>query len=394
MIRTLQLALRRFADLPPHTKLGMPSLSPTMTTGIVVKWLKKEGEKVKAGENMFEVETDKATVAFEVQDDVYLAKIIAEAGSSPLPLGAPVAILVDKADRVAAFSDYKEGNAEEVKRQEGGDGGQGGQGARDEVKGEKHFRVSPAAQNLIHVQHIDPAMVPATGPKGLILKEDVVNFVENSAGAKEDRQVKKDVQVAKGEAKAQESKGKTQDKEDKGDVRAPRFSVTTYINLEKPLSLFQESHLRPFLIKAASSSCKAVPESHSKFFPTFTRFYDYIDTQVYIYGSKSAQKYFIQDTQKLSMTEISSFLSSESSGSPNFEISFGTTANEVSNPRTSALLSLSPIHDQVISSNDELKSIKTIKATLNCDHRAVDGAVGANWLKSFKQFVENPVSLI
>ena len=392
MIRSLQLALRRFADLPPYTKLGMPSLSPTMTTGTIVKWLKQEGEKVKAGENMFEVETDKATVAFEVQDDVYLAKIIAQAGSSPLPLGAPVAILVDKADRVAAFSEYKEGSGEEVKRVQDGDKGKdSGLADMEDVKGEKYFKISPAAQNLIQVQHIDPAMIQATGPKGLILKEDVVKFVESSAGVKDG---KEEVRVEKVEVKVQENKEKNYVKEDKGDVRAPRFSVTTYINLEKPLSLFQESHLRPFLIKAASSSCKAVPESHSKFFPSFTRFYDYIDTQVYVYSSNSVQKYFIQDTQTLSTSEISSSLSSESSGSANFEISFGTNANEVSNPRTSSLLSLSPIQEQVISSNNELKSIKTIKATLNCDHRAVDGAVGANWLKSFKQFVENPVSLI
>ena len=389
MIRSLKFALRRFADLPPHTKLGMPSLSPTMTTGTIVKWLKKEGEKVKAGENMFEVETDKATVAFEVQDDVFLAKIIAGAGSPPLPLGAPVAILVDKADRIAAFTDYKEASGEEVKKEQIAD-----PKAKEEEKVEKFYKMSPAAQNMIHAQHLDPGTIEATGPKGLILKEDVLNFLEKSHGTKDSKQNTVEKKVEKLEVKSQETKERTLAKDVKGEVRAPRFSVTTYINLEKPISLFQESQLRPFLIKAASASCKVVPESNSKFFKDFTRFYDYVDTQVYVYGSKSVQKYFLQDTQKLSMTEISSSLSSESSGSANFEISFGTNASEVSNPRTSSLLSLSPVQDQVISSNNELKSVKVIKATLNCDHRAVDGAVGANWLKSFKQFVENPVSLI
>ena len=388
MIRSLKFALRRFADLPPHTKLGMPSLSPTMTTGTIVKWLKKEGEKVKAGENMFEVETDKATVAFEVQDDVFLAKIIAGAGSAPLPLGAPVAILVDKADRIAAFTDYKEVSSEEVKKEKVADSK-----PKEEEKVEKIYKMSPAAQNMIHAQHLDPGTIEATGPKGLILKEDVLKFLE-SGRSKESKPNTVEKKVEKVEVKAQDTKEKSPAKDAKGEVRAPRFSVTTYINLDKPLSLFQEAQLRPFLIKAASASCKAVPESNSKFFPDFTRFYDYIDTQVYVYGSKSVQKYFLQDTQKLSMTEISSSLSSESSGAANFEISFGTHANEVSNPRTSSLLSLSPVQDQVISLNNELKSVKVIKATLNCDHRAVDGAVGATWLKSFKQFVENPVSLI
>ena len=83
MLRLLAKAFRGFGDLPPYTTLGMPSLSPAMTTGIIRKWLKMEGDKVKAGEIMFEVETDKATLGFEVQDEVFIAKILANEGSLP-----------------------------------------------------------------------------------------------------------------------------------------------------------------------------------------------------------------------------------------------------------------------------------------------------------------------
>jgi pyruvate dehydrogenase E2 component (dihydrolipoamide acetyltransferase) len=388
MLKTLQLVLRRFADLPPHTKLGMPSLSPTMTTGTIVKWLKKEGEKVKAGENMFEVETDKATVAFEVQDDVFLAKILAKEGSPPLPLGAPVAILVDKSDRVQAFQSYKEDEQVAEKKEK--------QVEEKKATGnEISFKMSPSAQRLIHSQKIDPSKIQPTGPKGHILKEDVINFVQNK-GSDKNRESEKnrDMVQQKTVDMVQEGKNKTQDLDNRTEVRAPRFSVTTFINLEKPLSLFPESDLKSFLIKAASNSCKQIPEANSKFFPTFTRFYDYVDTQVYVYGSKSVQKYFLQDTERRSISEISNVLKAESSGPANFEISFGNEAYEVANPRTSSLLSLGHVQSQVVSAGDSLKSVRVIKATLNCDHRAVDGAVGANWLKSFKQFVENPVSLI
>lgn len=381
MFRALNLVLRKFADLPPHTKLGMPSLSPTMTTGTIVKWLKKEGEKVKAGESMFEVETDKATVAFEVQDDVFLAKIIAQAGSAPLPLGSPVAILVDKADRIAAFNDYKSESAQvsQPPITEKPD--------ESQPKVEHKAKMSPAAHNMIDAQHLDSSKIQPTGPKGLILKEDVLNFIESSKN--EGKQAK----VESSNQKVESAKVIQSTSANSDGTKAPRFSLSVNLNLEAALSIFPTT-ITAFLIKAATSSCQQVPESNSKFFPDFTRFYPYIDTQVRIYSSKSTQTHFLQDCQHLKVSQIAEGLKTPNSGNPNFEVTFGTDAKEVSNPTTATLLSISPIQETVILTDQGLKSHKSVKATLNCDHRAVDGAVGASWLKSFKQFVENPYSLI
>lgn len=376
MFRALNLVFRKFSDLPPHTKLGMPSLSPTMTTGTIVKWLKKEGEKVKAGESMFEVETDKATVAFEVQDDVFLAKILADAGSTPLPLGSPVAILVDKADRISAFTGYKPettlptpANPEKL--------------VETPIKSEIKSKMSPAASNMIHAQHLDAEKIKSTGPKGLILKEDVLNYIESS-------KVKEKVAIP--EKPTNEVK-KPAPSSTKNNNQAPRFSLSTYVNLDFPLTLFPTT-INAFLIKAATASCQEVPEAHSRFFPDFTRFYPYVDTQVSIYSSKVVEKHFFQDCEKLKVSQIAEGLKTQKSGNPNFEVTFGTDAKEVSTPTTSTLLSISPIQEIVKLTEQGLKTQKVVKATLNCDHRAVDGAVGASWLKSFKHFVENPSSLI
>lgn len=101
-----------FSSYPKHTKLGLPALSPTMKTGNIVKWLKKEGDKLVAGDVICEVETDKAVVGFEMQEEGYLAKIIIPEGTKNINLGDLVAIVVDSAKDVAPFKSFKEGGAE------------------------------------------------------------------------------------------------------------------------------------------------------------------------------------------------------------------------------------------------------------------------------------------
>src|SRR3989338_8963072 len=80
----------------------MPALSPTMNTGNIGKWLKKEGDKLAPGDLIVEVETDKSTLEFEFQDDGYLAKILTADGSKSIALGSPIAILVDDASKIAS----------------------------------------------------------------------------------------------------------------------------------------------------------------------------------------------------------------------------------------------------------------------------------------------------
>lgn len=90
----------------------MPALSPTMKEGKIIKWLVKEGDKVQPGDAIAEVETDKATVAFEVQEKGFIAKI--NASDDLIPIGTPVAVLTKKSDQVSQFSTFKfgEGSAQ------------------------------------------------------------------------------------------------------------------------------------------------------------------------------------------------------------------------------------------------------------------------------------------
>lgn len=96
---------RQFATLPPHTFLPMPALSPTMSHGNLAKWHVKEGEEVAPGAVLADIETDKATLAFENQEDGFIAKLLVQEGTTNIAVGTPLAVLVEEASMVAAFRD-------------------------------------------------------------------------------------------------------------------------------------------------------------------------------------------------------------------------------------------------------------------------------------------------
>jgi pyruvate dehydrogenase E2 component (dihydrolipoamide acetyltransferase) len=108
-LRRLALPARRLTRglaLPPHTVVGLPALSPTMTQGNIAKYVANVGDELAVGDRLAEIETDKATVDFEMADDGVLAKILLPEGASDIPVGTPMVVLVDDVAHVAAFADF------------------------------------------------------------------------------------------------------------------------------------------------------------------------------------------------------------------------------------------------------------------------------------------------
>lgn len=98
----LQIGVRHFSssDLPEHTVLGMPALSPTMSQGNIAKWKKKEGDKIEPGDILCEIETDKATLEFECLEEGFLVKILVPEGSKDVPVGQPIAVMVEDEENI------------------------------------------------------------------------------------------------------------------------------------------------------------------------------------------------------------------------------------------------------------------------------------------------------
>jgi pyruvate dehydrogenase E2 component (dihydrolipoamide acetyltransferase) len=98
--------VRYFSSLPAHQKLEMPNLSPTMEKGNIAKWMKKEGDSIKPGDILAQIETDKATVDFEMQEEGYIAKLLYPEGAKDVKLGQVVAIIVENKEDVEKFKSY------------------------------------------------------------------------------------------------------------------------------------------------------------------------------------------------------------------------------------------------------------------------------------------------
>lgn len=94
------------SDLPYHLVVGMPALSPTMEAGVIAEWKVAEGDSFIAGDSLAEIETDKATIDFEAQDDGVVAKILVESGAGDIPVNKPIMVTVEDEADVAAFADF------------------------------------------------------------------------------------------------------------------------------------------------------------------------------------------------------------------------------------------------------------------------------------------------
>ena len=178
--------------------VNMPALSPTMESGTVTEWHKAPGDELSAGDVICDVETDKATVAFDVQDDGVLAKIITAAGSGEVTVGGPVAVIVEDADAYEAFvkadaagevvldvggagggDDGAEAAAEAAAAASpppsaSGDSGSSGSGSLPARSVPDEFLFAPAARHMAQSKGIDASTLEGTGKGGRITKADLV----------------------------------------------------------------------------------------------------------------------------------------------------------------------------------------------------------------------------
>ncbi|XP_029122642.1 dihydrolipoyllysine-residue acetyltransferase component 1 of pyruvate dehydrogenase complex, mitochondrial isoform X2 [Elaeis guineensis] len=161
-----------------HMVLEMPALSPTMNQGNIAKWRKKEGDKIDVGDVLCEIETDKATLEFESLEEGFLAKILTPEGSKDVLVGQPIAITVEDPDEIKNLpADISKGvEAKQDKPT---------QDLTHDVKHEgisekpNFSRISPSARLLIAEYGLEPSSLKASGPRGTLLKGDVLAAIKS-----------------------------------------------------------------------------------------------------------------------------------------------------------------------------------------------------------------------
>ena len=482
------IPLSLYCSDPDHILLTMPALSPTMEKGNLVKWLKQPGDEINPGDSMADVETDKATVAFESVEAGFMAKILVQDGSSDVVVGTPVAVLAENKEDVDKFKDFTGdgtgggGDAEGGKKVEAQDAKvvgektatpkQGGQadagGEKDEQssadldnerKGDSmstssssggssqtgdRIIASPAAKRIAGEKGVSLEGLKGTGPDGRIVSADVTEAMESGSLSKATA-TKAPAAPAAGEKSAAKPAPKAAAAPAGGaaeytdlplsNIRKviaqrllqskttiPHYYLTQEVNVDQLMKLRAELNSRTasegvklsvndFIVKAAALACRKVPAANSSWQDSVIRQFNYVDMSVAVSTDSGLITPIVKDADIKGLAAISSEtkdlakrardnkLKPEEFQGGTFTISnlgmFGTTQfAAIINPPQSCILAIGGATGKVVKVGAEFQEVQVMNVTLSCDHRVVDGAVGAQWLQAFKGYIENPVTML
>ncbi|MSU24487.1 MAG: pyruvate dehydrogenase complex dihydrolipoamide acetyltransferase [Opitutus sp.] len=424
--------------------IDMPKLSDTMTVGTLVKWLKKEGDTVKSGDMLAEVETDKATMELESFFDGTLLKIFFAAGAqvaigdplcaigkpgetvsapvskapapvaaTPTPAPAPAAqVTVDNGKKVAAPAPSPvSSHPSPVHTTEG------------------RVKISPLAKKLAAEKSIDPARLTGSGPGGRIVRADVLAGEKNPAalGARkggedpfplnrkgpiqEERAVP--VSNMRGAIARRLVESKTQ---------LPHFYVEIEIDAAPLLALREQLNtglekegvklsVNDFVLKASAEALRRVPAVNGSWEGSQIRYFAATHVSFAVAIDDGLITPVIRDTHLKNIFQISTEAKSlgkrakEKKLKPD-EFTGGTFCvsnlgmmgipkfSAIINPPNAAILAVGTTVTKPVVKNGQIVIGQTMTLTLSCDHRVVDGAVGAQYLNALKQLLESPALLL
>jgi pyruvate dehydrogenase E2 component (dihydrolipoamide acetyltransferase) len=429
----------------------MPALSPTMTEGNLARWLKKEGDAVKAGQVIAEIETDKATMEVEAVDEGTIGKIIIPAGSQGIKVNTPIAVLLEEGEDAAKLSAAETppsltlptGGREPVSpapssaapkataqpnsllETKGSDGGA-------LQAGKSRIVASPLARRIAEQNKIDLSRLQGSGPNGRIIKIDVEQALK--AGPKPAQAARSAQPAAQGiDARDYADKlGMAYTAMPNSSIRkviarrlteskqlVPHFYLSVDCELDELLVLrkkLNEAHhskisVNDFIIRAVALALKAVPAANASWTDDAILQYTKADVSVAVATSNGLITPIIKQAETKSLLQISTEMKDlatrardgklrpEEFQGGGFSISnlgmFGVREfAAIINPPQSCILAVGVGEQRPVVKNGQLAIATVMSVTLSVDHRAVDGAVGAEFLQAFKPLIEQPFRLI
>lgn len=429
------VAQRGFSSqLPPHQKLEMPNLSPTMEKGNIAKWLKKEGDSIKPGDILAQIETDKATVDFEMQEEGYIAKLLFPEGAKDVKLGEVVAIVVESKEEVEKFKDYKPTAAAAQAAPKAAAPAAPAQAAPKQEapkvaattapQGGRVF-VSPLAKKTAEAGGLDLSGVQGSGPQNRIIKADVDAALEKAKSAPAPQIILPSFTGdASGFVDIQNSNIRKviADRLSYSKQNIPHYYVTVAVQVDALMKLRARLNavaktkisVNDMVVKAASLACVRVPETNSSWLGEAIRRYRNVNMCVAVQTDFGLMAPVITNTHLKGLEDIAAEVKDiaararENKLKPD-ELSGGTFTisnlgmfgvhnfSAIVNPPQACILAVSAAEKRVLvdeqapkDSASPYKVGHVMNVTLSSDHRVVDGAVAAQWGQEFKKFIETP----
>ena len=428
-------ANEQIIDAPAGVEvITMPRLSDTMTEGTVASWLKKVGDKVEEGDILAEIETDKATMEFESFHSGTLLYIGVEEGGSA-SVDAILAMIGEKGTDVTAYAENLK-NAEAAPKQT--ETIKTAEPAKKETSSapvQKSSPVaeaaavkvnnsggrviaSPLAKKLAAEKNINLSHIQGTGEGGRIIKRDIENYTPGTAGASSmpfvpagqesfeeipNSQMRKVIARRLGESK----------------FTAPHYYLNVEFDMDNAIAFRTQYNSIPdtkisfndIVVKATALALKQHPQVNSQWFDDRIKKNLHVHVGVAVAVEDGLLVPVLKFADEQSLTQIGSQvkdfagrarnkkLTPEEMDGSTFTISnlgmFGITDfTSIINQPNSAILSVGAIVQKPVVKNGQIVVGNTMKLTLACDHRTVDGATGAMFLQTLKEYIENPVTML
>ncbi|XP_012258795.1 dihydrolipoyllysine-residue acetyltransferase component of pyruvate dehydrogenase complex, mitochondrial isoform X2 [Athalia rosae] len=441
--------VRLYADYPDHIAVTLPALSPTMETGSIVSWHKKEGDKLNEGDLLAEIETDKATMGFETPEEGYLAKIVVPAGSKNVPIGQLVCVIVSDEGSVAAFKNFKD------------DGGAGAPAATAAspvapaaaipasatppsvapspapvsaassipaaASGDRIY-ASPLARRLASEKGLNLQGLKGTGLYASVTSKDLAGASATSTASSPST-----VSSASMDSSASGTytdipvsniRGVIAKRLLESKQNIPHYYLTVDVKMDAALQMREQFNkmlekekvklsVNDIIIKAIAMASKKVPDGNTAWLGDVIRQYHNVDVSVAVSTDNGliTPIVFAADTKGIVQIskEVKALAAKARDGKLQpHEFQGGTitvsnlgmfgikTFSAIINPPQSIILAVGTTESRLIPAQNEkgFESVNFMSVTASCDHRTVDGAVGAQWLVAFKNLLENPTTML
>ena len=417
--------------------IEMPKLSDTMVEGVIAAWHKKVGEEVESGELLAEIETDKATMELESFYDGTLLYIKVDKGGS-VPVGDLLAVIGEQDEDVDAIvKEYEASHApaeEETKAEEPAKvaapaASSNGAAATPTpapvavaapvTTTDGRVKASPLAKAMAEEKGIDLATVQGSGPEGRIIKRDIENYqppvAVPAAGA---APLPVGVERYQDESLSQMRKTIAR-RLSESKFSAPHFYLTMEIDMMQTYQTRKQINetgdvkisFNDIVIKAVAMALRKHPKVNSSFMGDYIRYNEHIHIGMAVAVDQGLVVPVIRFADSLSFSQISGearrlagLARDRKMQLPEMQGNTFTVSNlgmfgieeftAVINPPDSCILAIGAIRDVPVVKNGQVVPGKTMKVTMSCDHRSVDGAVGSAFLQTLKRFLENPVAML
>lgn len=423
------------ADLPSTVQVvRMPKLSDTMTDGVVSKWHKKVGDKVKSGELLADIETDKATMEFESFQDGVLIHIGVEEGKS-VPVDSVLAIL-GKGDEdvkavLANLPAGGEKKQEEGRKEESGESqsqpDSNKTGEKQEAKSESQsadgrVKASPLAKALAKEKGIDISQVSGSGDNGRITKKDIESYTpsqQKAAVAKPGAAPSLAGQESYTDETVSQMRKTMARRLLESTTGAPGFVLNIEVDMDNAMASRNAINQIPdtkisfndLVIKACAMALRRHPQVNSSWMGDKIRKYGHIHIGMAVAVDDGLLVPVIRFADHKTLSQISAeakdlgkrardkkLQPADWTGNT-FTVSnlgmFGIESfTSIINSPESCILSVGAIRQVPVVKNNMVVPGNTMMLTLACDHRTVDGATGAAFLQTLKIFMENPVTML